>query len=93
MDVTSSCRPRGVLGVARATVQSGLDRMSEAGVISLRVLRPDPARFGFPIIDFCSLTINLYLDRAPRVVRDGPQHPYPGQDADMFEAAAAGQPE
>jgi DNA-binding Lrp family transcriptional regulator len=47
-----------VLGVARATVQARLDRMIDAGVISSWVPRPDPARFGFPVVAFCSLTIN-----------------------------------
>lgn len=47
-----------VLGVARATVQSRLDRMAETGVISSWVPQPDPARFGFPVVAFCSLTIN-----------------------------------
>ncbi|MFD5278808.1 Lrp/AsnC family transcriptional regulator [Pseudarthrobacter sp. NPDC058362] len=46
------------LGVARATVQSRLDRMAETGVISSWVPQPDPASFGFPVVAFCSLTIN-----------------------------------
>lgn len=47
-----------ILGVARATVQSRLDRMAETGVISSWVPLPDPARFGFPVVAFCSLTID-----------------------------------
>ena len=50
-----------VLGVARATIQSRLDRMAEAGVISSWVPQPDPAKFGFPVVAFCSLTINQDL--------------------------------
>ncbi|MEJ1178368.1 Lrp/AsnC family transcriptional regulator [Arthrobacter sp. R4] len=50
-----------VLGVARATIQSRLDRMTEAGVISSWVPQPDPASFGFPVVAFCSLTINQDL--------------------------------
>lgn len=44
--------------MTRATVQSRLDRMTESGVISSWVPQPDPARFGFPVVAFCSLTIN-----------------------------------
>lgn len=57
-----------VLGVARATVQSRLDRMAETGVISSWVPRADPAKFGFPVVAFCSLTINQDLghDAWPR---------------------------
>src|SRR6476469_11148518 len=37
-----------VLKVARATVQSRLDRMQDRGVIGSWVPQPDPAHFGFP---------------------------------------------
>lgn len=47
-----------ILGIARATVQSRLDRMAETGVISSWVPQPDPARFGFPVVAFCSLAID-----------------------------------
>jgi DNA-binding Lrp family transcriptional regulator len=50
-----------VLGVARATIQSRLDRMTGAGVISSWVPQPDPAKFGYPMVAFCSLTINQDL--------------------------------
>ena len=57
-----------VLKVARATVQSRLDRvqsrlgrMQEGGVIGSWVPHPDPAHFGFPVVAFCSLTINQDL--------------------------------
>jgi Lrp/AsnC family transcriptional regulator for asnA, asnC and gidA len=50
-----------VLKIARATVQSRLDRMTAQGVIGSWVPQPDPARFGFPVVAFCSLTINQDL--------------------------------
>ncbi|MCU1511146.1 MAG: AsnC family transcriptional regulator [Arthrobacter sp.] len=50
-----------VLNVARATVQSRLDRMQDRGVISSWVPQPDPGHFGFPVVAFCSLTINQDL--------------------------------
>lgn len=50
-----------VLRIARATVQSRLDRMSASGVISSWVPQPDPAHFGYPVVAFCSLTINQDL--------------------------------
>ena len=50
-----------VLKIARATVQSRLDKMSDAGVIGTWVPHPDPAHFGFPVVAFCSLTINQDL--------------------------------
>ena len=50
-----------VLSVARATIQSRLDRMQDRGVIGSWVPQPDPARFGFPVVAFCSLTINQDL--------------------------------
>ena len=50
-----------VLKVARATVQSRLDRMQDSGVIGSWVPQPDPAHFGFPVVAFCSLTINQDL--------------------------------
>ncbi len=50
-----------VLKIARATVQSRLDRMLESGVISGWAPQPDPAAFGFPVVAFCSLTINQDL--------------------------------
>ncbi len=46
------------LGIARATVQARLDKMIESGVIAAWVPQPDPARFGYPVMAFCSLTIN-----------------------------------
>ncbi|MDR6435956.1 Lrp/AsnC family transcriptional regulator for asnA, asnC and gidA [Paenarthrobacter nicotinovorans] len=46
-----------VLRVARATVQSRIDRMIENGVIGSWVPQPDPASFGFPVVAFCSVTI------------------------------------
>ncbi|NWL13142.1 AsnC family transcriptional regulator [Paenarthrobacter nitroguajacolicus] len=46
-----------VLKVARATVQSRIDRMIENGVIGSWVPQPDPASFGFPVVAFCSVTI------------------------------------
>ncbi|MFJ5955122.1 Lrp/AsnC family transcriptional regulator [Paenarthrobacter sp. NPDC092416] len=46
-----------VLKVARATVQSRIDRMIESGVIGSWVPQPDPANFGFPVVAFCSVTI------------------------------------
>ncbi|UVJ38185.1 Lrp/AsnC family transcriptional regulator [Arthrobacter sp. CJ23] len=50
-----------VLHVARATVQSRLDRMLESGVIGSWVPQPDPASFGFPVVAFCSVTITQEL--------------------------------
>ncbi|HSU70001.1 MAG TPA: Lrp/AsnC family transcriptional regulator [Micrococcaceae bacterium] len=50
-----------VLQVARATVQSRLERMIESGVIGSWVPQPDPARFGFPVVAFCSFTISQNL--------------------------------
>lgn len=47
-----------ILAVARATVQARLDRMTAAGIIGAWVPQPDPAKFGFPVVAFCSLTIN-----------------------------------
>jgi Lrp/AsnC family transcriptional regulator for asnA, asnC and gidA len=47
--------------IARATVQARLDRMAEAGVIGSWVPHPDPSHFGFPVVAFCSLTINQDL--------------------------------
>jgi Lrp/AsnC family transcriptional regulator for asnA, asnC and gidA len=44
------------LGVARATVQSRLDRLLESGVLSLTP-RLDPARFGFPVSALVSLEL------------------------------------
>ncbi|KRE69033.1 Lrp/AsnC family transcriptional regulator [Arthrobacter sp. Soil762] len=52
-----------VLGVARATVESRLDRMTGAGMISSWVPRRDPAKFGFPVVAICSLTMNQDLGR------------------------------
>ena len=45
-----------MLGVARATVQSRLDRLLESGVLSLAP-RLDPARFGFPVSALVSLEL------------------------------------
>ena len=45
-----------MLGVARATVQSRLDRLVESGVLSLAP-RLDPARFGFPVSALVSLEL------------------------------------
>jgi Lrp/AsnC family transcriptional regulator for asnA, asnC and gidA len=50
-----------VLKVARATVQSRLDRMAERGVVAPWVPQPDPSGFGYPVVAFCSLTINQDL--------------------------------
>jgi DNA-binding Lrp family transcriptional regulator len=50
-----------VLKIARATVQARLDRMTDKGVIGSWVPQPDPAHFGFPVVAFCSLTINQDL--------------------------------
>ncbi|MEE2522419.1 Lrp/AsnC family transcriptional regulator [Pseudarthrobacter sp. J75] len=47
-----------ILKISRATVQSRLDKMVENGVIGSWVPQPDPAHFGFPVVSFCSLTIN-----------------------------------
>ncbi|MEE2570519.1 Lrp/AsnC family transcriptional regulator [Pseudarthrobacter sp. J64] len=47
-----------ILKISRATVQSRLDKMVENGVIESWVPQPDPAHFGFPVVSFCSLTIN-----------------------------------
>ncbi|MFI5085129.1 MAG: Lrp/AsnC family transcriptional regulator [Actinomycetales bacterium] len=46
------------LQVARATVQSRLDRMLASGVISSWVPQAEPAAFGYPVVAFCSMTIN-----------------------------------
>ena len=45
-----------MLGVARATVQARLDRLIDAGVVSLTP-RLDPARFGFPVSALVSLEL------------------------------------
>jgi Lrp/AsnC family transcriptional regulator for asnA, asnC and gidA len=45
-----------MLGVARATVQARVDRLIEAGVVSLAP-RLDPARFGFPVSALVSLEL------------------------------------
>ena len=50
-----------VLKIARATVQSRLDRLTENGVIGSWVPQPDPSGFGFPVVAFCSFTINQDL--------------------------------
>ncbi|MBT2513759.1 Lrp/AsnC family transcriptional regulator [Arthrobacter sp. ISL-30] len=50
-----------VLGIARATVQSRLDRLTDSGVIGSWVPHPEPSHFGFPVVAFCSLTINQDL--------------------------------
>lgn len=50
-----------ILQVARATVQSRLERMIESGVIGSWVPQPDPAKFGYPVVAFCSLTISQNL--------------------------------
>ncbi len=47
-----------ILNISRATVQSRLDKMMENGVIESWAPQPDPANFGFPVVSFCSLTIN-----------------------------------
>lgn len=47
-----------VLRVARATVHARLERMMDSGVIGSWAPQPDPAHFGFPVVAFCSLTIN-----------------------------------
>lgn len=47
-----------ILKISRATVQSRLDKMMENGVIESWVPQPDPTNFGFPVVSFCSLTIN-----------------------------------
>ncbi|MBW4095021.1 MAG: Lrp/AsnC family transcriptional regulator [Acidobacteria bacterium] len=46
------------LGVARATVQARLDRMTAHGVISSWAPQTDPAAFGYPVVAFCFMTIN-----------------------------------
>ncbi len=45
-----------LLGVARATVQARLDRLIDAGVVSLTP-RLDPARFGYPVSALVSLEL------------------------------------
>lgn len=47
-----------ILKVARATVQARLDRMVASGVIGQWAPHPEPRAFGFPVVAFCSLTIN-----------------------------------
>ena len=46
------------LSVARATVQSRLDRMHHSGALIGVLPRLDPSRFGFPVMAFCSLQIS-----------------------------------
>jgi hypothetical protein len=77
-----------VLGVARALalIKSTLDRMSEAGVTSSWVRRPDPSRFGFPVVAFATRT----LLRASSVIVLNAH--FQGR-AHLLEAAAAMQPE
>lgn len=45
------------LKIARATVQSRLDRLQAGGVISGIIPQINPAAFGYPIITFCSIEI------------------------------------
>lgn len=45
------------LGVARATVQSRLDKMLNSGAISSLAPQLDPAQFGFPVTAFVSLEL------------------------------------
>jgi DNA-binding Lrp family transcriptional regulator len=46
-----------ILSVARATVQARLDRMTKSGVISGWGPKIDPSSLGYPVMAFCSLTI------------------------------------
>lgn len=46
-----------ILSVARATVQARLDRMTKSGVISGWGPAINPASLGYPVMAFCSLTI------------------------------------
>ncbi len=46
-----------VLGVARGTVQSRLDRLAERGVITSFAPTISPAALGYPVTAFCSLQI------------------------------------
>ncbi|MHA7303755.1 Lrp/AsnC family transcriptional regulator [Arthrobacter sp. TMN-49] len=45
------------LKIARATVQSRLDRLHDGGVISGIIPQINPAAFGYPVITFCSIEI------------------------------------
>lgn len=45
------------LGVARATVQSRLDRLRRIGVIASSAPTLDPAAIGYPVTAFCTLSI------------------------------------
>lgn len=45
------------LGVARGTVQSRLDRLVTAGVITSFAPHLDPTALGYPVIAFCTLEI------------------------------------
>jgi len=64
------------LGVARATVQSRLDRLVASGVLSLAP-RADPARFGYPVSALVSIELQQshlgtpaaeQLERIPEVI-------------------------
>lgn len=46
------------LGVARATVQSRIDRLRRSGVLRSMAPHVDPAALGYPIRAFCSLHID-----------------------------------
>ncbi len=55
------------LGVARGTVQSRLDRLVSAGVISSFAPQVDPAAMGFPVTAFCTLEISQHAGSGPVV--------------------------
>lgn len=46
-----------VIGVARGTVQSRLDRMARLGVITSEALTLSPARLGFPALSYVRLNL------------------------------------
>jgi len=54
------------LGVARATVQARLDRLSQSGALRLAPT-PVPARFGYPVTAFLSLTVRHDPSETPAV--------------------------
>lgn len=53
------------LGVARGTVQSRLDRLVRAGVITTFAPRLDPAALGYPVTAFCTLEIRQHSGAEP----------------------------
>lgn len=57
------------LGVARGTIQSRLDRLAEAGVVSSWAPRIDPRGLGYPVTAFVTLQIVQHEGRGEITAR------------------------